>query len=604
MSKKQSRKETVSGPEGPTRAGGSQARSKTPPHTGSTATKSTTTTNKPNTRNRPTNYLQVPDDDQDRDQPRAERDTDQPDDHVQTRAERHPSPDVLTSDQQSPAVSNSQLYLGTSVTEVANSNVAALYAHSSLSPSRVLTNTSEERRGHAPQVNLNNSTDSIHESTEYSSTNLRVYITPLDSSVSLKADIAKKPKQYLQYFQYNFGYTKQSSWVIRDNFLRIDCTTYIQKRKLLSCTQFMDNQVKVTEPWAVTGENQDGRRQRRNSPVDITGTQQQQATHQRTQNHRRLKRVVIHGLSEEVTEDDILNEVEGVITVKRLISHKTGVPIPTQTVILGFEEEPPARCKVYFTSFKTHPYIPKPMQCIKCMAYGHVAANCGRRTICPYCGAEGHTYNECVHKGNASRLHCIHCKEPHSSRSKSCEHYKLVQNALISTVRNGKTYKDALDEQRKIATEQQQQQNHDQTDALETHAKHSTPFARPTGPPKQTVVRDCVSDITRLCVLLETAFKCIERITDDPAITVNCKNKRLECLKIETRWGIQMVAQDYGHSFQNHAIASDRYQADAESAIKQLEEEIQAAENTTLSESFCHINNRYNQIDKNKATNG
>ncbi len=72
------------------------------------------------------------------------------------------------------------------------------------------------------------------------------------------------------------------------------------------------------------------------------------------------------------------------------------------------------------------PYLRKPLQCTKCLLYGHNTKNCTRHQACTKCGSQSHTYQTCI-RG----LWCIHCKKQgHSSLSKTCPTKQIKLNKL------------------------------------------------------------------------------------------------------------------------------------------------------------------------------
>ena len=67
-------------------------------------------------------------------------------------------------------------------------------------------------------------------------------------------------------------------------------------------------------------------------------------------------------------------------------------------------------------------YRPKPIQCFKCLDYGHVITRCSNPKRCEKCSSEHQEWNDCN-----LPLHCFHCMGSHSPTSKECNRKKLEQ---------------------------------------------------------------------------------------------------------------------------------------------------------------------------------
>lgn len=86
------------------------------------------------------------------------------------------------------------------------------------------------------------------------------------------------------------------------------------------------------------------------------------------------------------------------------------------------------------------------LQCGKCLRFGHKTRNCSQNTVsCNHCG-EGHFFNDCPSKDDASKRCCTNCKEMntdnskyaesacHNARSHSCPIYKFrLKNTIQMT---------------------------------------------------------------------------------------------------------------------------------------------------------------------------
>lgn len=89
--------------------------------------------------------------------------------------------------------------------------------------------------------------------------------------------------------------------------------------------------------------------------------------------------------------------------------------------------ELPERVHIGYNSVQIRDYIPNPVRCFKCFAFGHVADNCSSQTkLCPHCSGMEHTEtNESGKRELCSRpAKCVNCKEAHNSLYRKCEVFK------------------------------------------------------------------------------------------------------------------------------------------------------------------------------------
>ena len=91
------------------------------------------------------------------------------------------------------------------------------------------------------------------------------------------------------------------------------------------------------------------------------------------------------------TEEEMVQELDGVVQAQRVKIRREGNEVLTNTWILTFDSAaPPQRLQVEYLNLQVRPYIPNPMRCFGCHRYGHTKTNCRRSAVCPRCGKEGH----------------------------------------------------------------------------------------------------------------------------------------------------------------------------------------------------------------------
>ena len=94
--------------------------------------------------------------------------------------------------------------------------------------------------------------------------------------------------------------------------------------------------------------------------------------------------------------------------------------MPTDTLVLSFcQETLPDKVRVAWRSTRVRPYVPNPVRCFKCQAYGHMASSCRGKERCGRCSSFEH--KSCVCK--AAKPRCA-CGGEHEAWSRDCP--KLV----------------------------------------------------------------------------------------------------------------------------------------------------------------------------------
>ena len=143
----------------------------------------------------------------------------------------------------------------------------------------------------------------------------------------------------------------------------------------------------------------------------------------------------------DVEEEDILDELrdQGVQRVRRLLRRENGNTVNSDTFVLSFsQDELPEKVRVTWRSVRVRPYIPNPVRCFKCQAYGHMANACKGRERCARCSAAGHNSSSC----ESSKPRCA-CGGEHEAWSRECPRLeaerKKVKERVAGTVKRTPT---------------------------------------------------------------------------------------------------------------------------------------------------------------------
>ena len=140
------------------------------------------------------------------------------------------------------------------------------------------------------------------------------------------------------------------------------------------------------------------------------------------------------------TEEEMVQEIEGVTHARRIIVRRDGKEIRTNTWILTFDcPKPPTKLSIEYLELDVRPYIPNPMRCFNCQRFGHTKQNCRRNAVCPRCGKEGHSEESC-----SSAPRCPNCQQGgHTAYSKDCPKYSDEKAILTHRAKFGGTFAQA-----------------------------------------------------------------------------------------------------------------------------------------------------------------
>ncbi|XP_071086596.1 uncharacterized protein [Haliotis cracherodii] len=122
-----------------------------------------------------------------------------------------------------------------------------------------------------------------------------------------------------------------------------------------------------------------------------------------------------------MSKDDIAKELEqqSVTAVRRFTFKKDGVVQPTNTYLFTFARTSfPQSIKAGYCSIGVEVYIPSPLRCCNCQAFGHGSKYCHASAVCYCCGDE-HESTDC-----RKDVKCSNCGGNHMASSDSCPVWK------------------------------------------------------------------------------------------------------------------------------------------------------------------------------------
>ncbi|XP_021340097.1 uncharacterized protein LOC110441310 [Mizuhopecten yessoensis] len=114
--------------------------------------------------------------------------------------------------------------------------------------------------------------------------------------------------------------------------------------------------------------------------------------------------------------------------VRRILSKKNNKLVPTDTFVLTFATPSlPSAVVIGYQRCSVSVYIPNPLRCRNCQKYGHHEKRCRWKTVCQYCGREGHEdQSDC----DIANLRCVNCEGKHAASSRDCPAWNREREIL------------------------------------------------------------------------------------------------------------------------------------------------------------------------------
>lgn len=135
---------------------------------------------------------------------------------------------------------------------------------------------------------------------------------------------------------------------------------------------------------------------------------------------------IIRNVDKSISEEDLLGEISPIYTRqakvtsvrrfnRRTVENGTVTYLPTGTIQVTFRAQSiPTHVAIFYVRCEVEKFIPKVLQCTKCLRYGHTARLCKATERCSMCAGD-HADKDCTTE-QADRK-CIHCKGAHSARA-------------------------------------------------------------------------------------------------------------------------------------------------------------------------------------------
>ena len=139
----------------------------------------------------------------------------------------------------------------------------------------------------------------------------------------------------------------------------------------------------------------------------------------------------------QLDSEELVNELKlsgvPVTHARNIYQKRNGQQRKTATIVLTFAlPNVPDKIKAGYSILKVQPFIPNPLRCFKCQAFGHHQSTCKKEELCPKCGLAAHGLAECE-----APVKCVNCGGDHPVFASSCPKWKLEKEICrVKTLNN------------------------------------------------------------------------------------------------------------------------------------------------------------------------
>ena len=186
----------------------------------------------------------------------------------------------------------------------------------------------------------------------------------------------------------------------------------------------------------------------------------------------------LQGLSELEIKGELASE--GVLDVHRVQVTKDSEKVDTNTLFLTFATpSPPKFIKIGYLRVTVTPFVPTPLRCFRCQAYGHSSKACNKPEICRNCGLA-------KHDGICSQpVKCVNCSGDHPANSKKCSSW--IKECHIQKVKT---------EQKCSFSEARRLVNSNPATSVSSYAQWASASVQETSPKPQSAMSDRTKFLT------------------------------------------------------------------------------------------------------------
>jgi hypothetical protein len=232
--------------------------------------------------------------------------------------------------------------------------------------------------------------------------NLTVYLR--GSGYDITKEVKNKAKKYESEINLHLPSGDKcnlNNWKLTGECLRITCNSEQQKLYILAIDALCERPIEATEPWSLERAEAFNKTRKDNVFIGIA-----------------------HGVPSDTDWNECTLE-NSAVWIRPLNNNKENEYC---SIIIAFNHELPGFLFISkFLRIRIQKYIPRPMQCKNCWAFGHLLKHCRNRTVCEVCAEHGHAKADCQ---NGAAYKCINCKQRHLASSRECDKYVINLDIL------------------------------------------------------------------------------------------------------------------------------------------------------------------------------
>lgn len=146
-----------------------------------------------------------------------------------------------------------------------------------------------------------------------------------------------------------------------------------------------------------------------------------------------------------VSEEDFWEGVEcccKVVEYRRINVKRDNVPVPSKLVELKFlSPRLPDKLNIFKVIHEISPSIRSPVQCLRCLRFGHTRKFCRSKERCSHCGEFNHSLDTCMNLTSPPK--CFNCKLDHVASDRSCSEWSTQRDIKRIMAVENKSYIEA-----------------------------------------------------------------------------------------------------------------------------------------------------------------
>jgi len=133
-----------------------------------------------------------------------------------------------------------------------------------------------------------------------------------------------------------------------------------------------------------------------------------------------------------------------IIGFKRIAVNRDGNLTSTRIVEIKFlSTKIPRSLSVFNVIFDVSPSVRSPLQCNKCLRFGHTSKFCRSSPRCSHCGGSKHSIDQCP-TVQATDPRCLFCNLPHLATDRKCQEWDFQRDIKKIMATENISFRDAI----------------------------------------------------------------------------------------------------------------------------------------------------------------